>query len=161
MIDLHTVGAGGGSIAWLDAGGALRVGPRSAGANPGPACYGTGTDLTVTDANLLLGRLDPDCFLPQRPAEIVNVRVRAAGLTDKPPLPRRKVTWNKPRPASWRPARFAGAQRQTAFYLWSDLLPGAQATGPAVITSGEATVVIPPRFGFRIDAFGNVIAHSF
>jgi N-methylhydantoinase A len=58
MIDIHTVGAGGGSIVWLDAGGALRVGPESAGANPGPACYGRGgTRPTVTDANLLLGRL--------------------------------------------------------------------------------------------------------
>jgi N-methylhydantoinase A len=57
-VDLHTVGAGGGSIVWRDAGGALRVGPRSAGANPGPACYGRGgTEPTVTDANLLLGRL--------------------------------------------------------------------------------------------------------
>lgn len=57
---IHTVGAGGGSIAWLDDGGALRVGPRSAGAEPGPACYGRGaTAPTVTDADLLLGRLDP------------------------------------------------------------------------------------------------------
>jgi N-methylhydantoinase A len=57
-VDLHTVGAGGGSIAWVDAGGALRVGPRSAGADPGPACYGRGgREPTVTDANLLLGRL--------------------------------------------------------------------------------------------------------
>ncbi len=57
-IDIHTVGAGGGSIAWRDAGGALRVGPASAGAQPGPACYGNGgTAPTVTDANLLLGRL--------------------------------------------------------------------------------------------------------
>ncbi|HSC73970.1 MAG TPA: hydantoinase/oxoprolinase family protein [Gaiellaceae bacterium] len=57
-VDLHTVGAGGGSIVWRDAGGALRVGPQSAGANPGPACYGRGgTEPTVTDANLLLGRL--------------------------------------------------------------------------------------------------------
>jgi N-methylhydantoinase A len=57
-VDLHTVGAGGGSIAWVDAGGALRVGPESAGAEPGPACYGRGgTRPTVTDANLLLGRL--------------------------------------------------------------------------------------------------------
>jgi N-methylhydantoinase A len=61
MVDVHTVGAGGGSIAWRDAGGALRVGPRSAGADPGPACYGRGgTEPTVTDANLLLGYLDPD-----------------------------------------------------------------------------------------------------
>ncbi len=58
MLDIHTVGAGGGSIAWLDEGGALRVGPRSAGADPGPACYGRGGELpTVTDANLVLDRL--------------------------------------------------------------------------------------------------------
>ena len=56
MLAVHTVGAGGGSIAWRDAGGALRVGPRSAGADPGPACYGRGgTEPTVTDANLVLG----------------------------------------------------------------------------------------------------------
>jgi N-methylhydantoinase A len=59
MVDVHTVGAGGGSIAWRDSGGALRVGPRSAGADPGPACYGRGGDKpTVTDANLLLGHLN-------------------------------------------------------------------------------------------------------
>ncbi|HSS33571.1 MAG TPA: hydantoinase/oxoprolinase family protein [Solirubrobacterales bacterium] len=58
MVDVHTVGAGGGSIGWRDSGGALRVGPRSAGAEPGPACYGRGgTEPTVTDANLLLGYL--------------------------------------------------------------------------------------------------------
>ena len=57
-VDLHTVGAGGGSIVWLDSGGAIRVGPESAGADPGPACYGRGgTRATITDANLLLGRL--------------------------------------------------------------------------------------------------------
>jgi N-methylhydantoinase A len=58
MVDVHTVGAGGGSIGWRDSGGALRVGPRSAGADPGPACYGRGgSEPTVSDANLLLGRL--------------------------------------------------------------------------------------------------------
>src|SRR5262249_39243340 len=57
MVDVHTVGAGGGSIAWRDDGGALRVGPRSAGAEPGPACYGRGgTEPTGTGPNLLLGR---------------------------------------------------------------------------------------------------------
>jgi N-methylhydantoinase A len=67
MIDIHTVGAGGGSIAWIDAGGALRVGPASAGSEPGPACYGRGgREFTVTDANLLLGRLHPDHFLSGR-----------------------------------------------------------------------------------------------
>ncbi len=64
MVDVHTVGAGGGSIGWRDAGGALRVGPRSAGAEPGPACYGRGgTEPTVTDANLLLGYLSRDSEL--------------------------------------------------------------------------------------------------
>ncbi|MCY3772634.1 MAG: hydantoinase/oxoprolinase family protein [Gemmatimonadetes bacterium] len=64
MMDIHTIGAGGGSIAWIDSGGALRVGPRSAGAAPGPACYQTGgTEPTVTDANLVLGRLSTDSLL--------------------------------------------------------------------------------------------------
>lgn len=61
---IHTVGAGGGSIAWIDGGGALRVGPQSAGANPGPACYQNGgTEPTVTDANVVLGRIGPDAAL--------------------------------------------------------------------------------------------------
>jgi N-methylhydantoinase A len=64
MVDLKTIGAGGGSIAWVDEGGALNVGPQSAGSNPGPACYGWGGTLpTVSDANLVLGRLNPDYFL--------------------------------------------------------------------------------------------------
>ena len=66
LVDIHTIGAGGGSLAWLEAGG-LRVGPQSAGADPGPACYGRGgTQPTVTDANLFLGRLDPEFFLGGR-----------------------------------------------------------------------------------------------
>ncbi|GGB42343.1 5-oxoprolinase [Lentibacillus populi] len=63
MVNMHTIGAGGGSIAWIEGGG-LRVGPHSAGATPGPACYGNGgTEATVTDANLILGRIDADGFL--------------------------------------------------------------------------------------------------
>jgi N-methylhydantoinase A len=88
MIDIHTVGAGGGSIARLDAGGALRVGPQSAGADPGPACYGRGgTEVTVTDANLYLGRLLPDRFLggrmaldTERSRKAVEALAKAAGL---------------------------------------------------------------------------------
>jgi N-methylhydantoinase A len=76
-LDIHTVGAGGGSLARMDAGGALRVGPESAGADPGPACYGRGTQPTVTDANLLLGRLLPDAFLGGRMALDIG-RARAA-----------------------------------------------------------------------------------
>jgi N-methylhydantoinase A len=63
VLDIHSIGAGGGSIARADAGGVLRVGPESAGANPGPACYGKGCLPTVTDANLVLGRIPPDWFL--------------------------------------------------------------------------------------------------
>lgn len=63
MLDIHTVGAGGGSLARFDAAGVLRVGPESAGADPGPICYGHGTQPTVTDVNLLLGRLQPTRFL--------------------------------------------------------------------------------------------------
>jgi N-methylhydantoinase A len=63
MLDIHTIGAGGGSIARADAGGALRVGPESTGADPGPACYGKGEIPTITDANVVLGRLTPELFL--------------------------------------------------------------------------------------------------
>jgi N-methylhydantoinase A len=64
MIDINTIGAGGGSIAWIDTGGLLRVGPQSAGASPGPACYGIGgVEPTVTDANLVLGRLNPHFYV--------------------------------------------------------------------------------------------------
>lgn len=67
MIDIHTIGAGGGSIAWVDKGGGLRVGPESAGAEPGPACYGLGgVEPTVTDADVVLGYIDPNYFLGGR-----------------------------------------------------------------------------------------------
>src|SRR5439155_24732105 len=67
MLDVHAIGAGGGSIAYVDEGGAFRVGPRSAGAVPGPACYGLGgTEPTISDAHTVLGRLDPERFLGRR-----------------------------------------------------------------------------------------------
>jgi N-methylhydantoinase A len=89
-LDIHTVGAGGGSIAWLDAGGALRVGPHSAGAEPGPVCYGRGgTEPTVTDANLVLGRLLADAPLaggvalhPDAAQRAVAALAREAGLEE-------------------------------------------------------------------------------
>lgn len=350
MIDIETVGAGGGSIAQVDAGGALRVGPRSAGADPGPVCCGRGAELTVTDANLLLGRLAPELFFggrlpidldrtraiaatlaarlsssvealaegvvrvananmerairlvslerghdprrfallafggaggmhaceiaerleirkvviprhagvlsalgmlladvvkdysapvlrktdaighaeiealfaplagqarheleaegfatarqqvaraidlryvgqsyeltvpfgggfraafdrlhqrrygyadPGRPTEIVNLRVLASGLTDKPRLPFRRPRRSfTPKPSAFRPGRFDGRRVKVAHYRWDALDPGARAAGPAVITSGEATAVVPPGFKFRIDGFGNVIAQA-
>jgi N-methylhydantoinase A len=89
-VDVHTVGAGGGSIGWRDHGGALRTGPRSAGADPGPACYGRGgTEPTVTDANLLLGRLAADSALaggvaldPEAAADAIGRLARELGLED-------------------------------------------------------------------------------
>jgi N-methylhydantoinase A/oxoprolinase/acetone carboxylase beta subunit len=81
VLDIHTVGAGGGSIAFVDAGGALRVGPRSAGADPGPVCYGKGEELTVTDANLLLGRMDAQHFWGGRMAlDVDRVRAKAQAM---------------------------------------------------------------------------------
>jgi N-methylhydantoinase A len=84
MVDVHTVGAGGGSIGWRDPGGALRVGPRSAGAQPGPACYGRGgTEPTVTDANLLLGNLAADSTLAGGVAlDADAAHAAVAGLAD-------------------------------------------------------------------------------
>ncbi len=85
MLAVHTVGAGGGSIAWRDPGGALRVGPRSSGAEPGPACYGRGgTEPTVTDANLLLGYLGADAPL----AGGVELDRDASARRDRAPRPR-------------------------------------------------------------------------
>lgn len=88
IIDIHTVGSGGGSIAFVDRGGALRVGPQSAGADPGPACYGRGEEVTVTDANLLLGRLDPNRFLggamklhPDRSSRVIEQLARRLKLS--------------------------------------------------------------------------------
>jgi N-methylhydantoinase A len=85
-IDLHTIGAGGGSIAWVDAGGLLKVGPQSAGAYPGPAAYGRGgTQPTVTDANVVLGRLNPKALLDGRMAMYPDLahKVISSQLTAK------------------------------------------------------------------------------
>jgi N-methylhydantoinase A len=81
MVDVHTIGAGGGSIASVDAAGMLRVGPESAGARPGPICYGRGgTEPTITDANLVLGRLNPDKLLGvDHPVTLEQVRAAILG----------------------------------------------------------------------------------
>src|SRR5205085_4654289 len=86
MVDVHTIGAGGGSIASVDAAGMLQVGPESAGARPGPICYGRGgTEPTITDANLILGRLNPDRLLGvERPVTLDHVRKLIEHKVGKP-----------------------------------------------------------------------------
>ncbi len=84
FFDIHTVGAGGGSLVSIDPGGLLKVGPESAGADPGPICYGKGEQLTVTDANLYLGRLLPDRFLGgEMKLETAGVAIHMTALADK------------------------------------------------------------------------------
>ena len=84
MVDVHTVGSGGGSIAWLDDGGALRVGPDSAGADPGPVCYGRGgTRPTVTDAHAVLGRIDPTAFVGDVGGATADTRAALEALGDR------------------------------------------------------------------------------
>ena len=114
MINVSTIGAGGGSIAYVDEGGAFRVGPRSAGAVPGPACYGHGgTEPTVTDAHAVLGRLDPEHFLggnmklfPERAHEVVGDLAGQLGMvnqggTRRTLSPRRKGTTRES--SAWSP----------------------------------------------------------
>ncbi len=87
MIEIETIGSGGGSIARIDRGGALKVGPESAGADPGPACYGKGNHITITDANMFLGRMVPEFFLggkmrvyPERITPLMEAMAKDAGL---------------------------------------------------------------------------------
>src|SRR6185503_6241093 len=86
MVDVHTIGAGGGSIASVDASGMLKVGPESAGATPGPICYGRGgTRPTITDANLALGRLDPERLLAvEHAVSLAHVREALLEQVGKP-----------------------------------------------------------------------------
>ncbi len=98
-LDIETIGAGGGSIAWRDSGGALRVGPESAGAHPGPACYARGGAApTVTDANLLLGRLGPDGLLGGQHAAR---HARGGRRGRHPRRARSRFHPSRPRAASW------------------------------------------------------------
>ena len=94
-LDIVSIGAGGGSIARVDAGGVLHVGPESAGAEPGPACYGRGgTEATVTDANLVLGLLDPDGFLGGAPG---SIRARPKRRSTGSPRRSASSAWRRPR----------------------------------------------------------------
>ena len=96
---------------------------------------------------------------PRRVAEIVNIRVKATGVTRKPHLPRsRSTTPGTQFRMHVAGVRFDGRVLPSEFYRWEELAPGTVAAGPAVIVGGQATTVVPPGFSFRIDEFGNLVA---
>lgn len=96
---------------------------------------------------------------PQRPVEVVNLRVTATGITEKPTLPRLPMTRGLTGPPGRvGEAQFGGKRIATVFYRWEDLPPGSIAEGPAVVAGGQATAVLPPGTRFRIDDYGNLIA---
>lgn len=114
MLDIATIGAGGGSIAWLDSGSGLRVGPRSAGAEPGPVAYGRGgTEPTVTDANLVLGRLDPGHVLGGKVR--LNTEAALAAIRDRVAAP----LGMDPIRAAWGIVRIANANMERALRVKS------------------------------------------
>jgi N-methylhydantoinase A/oxoprolinase/acetone carboxylase beta subunit/N-methylhydantoinase B/oxoprolinase/acetone carboxylase alpha subunit len=164
-IDLRTVGAGGGSIAWVDQGGLLRVGPRSAGAVPGPICYGLGgEEVTVTDANLALGRLDPAFFLggrmkldPEAALGAVEALGRRLGIgTDEAAQAVIELTTE----------RMANAIREASIEKGADVrdfhLVAFGGAGPLHACDiadalGMKGVVVPPHPGLA-SAFGTLVA---
>jgi N-methylhydantoinase A len=165
MVDVHTVGAGGGSIGWRDAGGALRVGPRSAGAVPGPACYGRGgTEPTVTDANLLLGHLDPEVPLAGDVRLARDAAERAvAGLGEELGLDTRATAEGILRVAN---AEMAGAVRVMTVERGVDprelallAFGGAGPMHGAAVAEelGMRRVIVPPASGV-LSALGMVVS---
>jgi N-methylhydantoinase A len=166
MVDVHTIGAGGGSIARVDEAGLLRVGPESAGANPGPICYGRGgTEPTITDANLVLGRLDPNALLAvDAPVTLADV---AAIIEDRIGTPL-GLTVEQAAAAILRIGndKMAGAIRMVSLARGHDprdfALFAFGGAGPLHATSLAAelsipTVVIPARPGIT-NAIGCVVA---
>jgi N-methylhydantoinase A len=164
-VGIHTVGAGGGSVAWIDAGGSLRVGPHSAGSIPGPACYRRGgAEPTVTDANVVLGRIDPDAILggtlpidPEASFEVVSAMADVLGMG---------VTETALGIVSIAEDVMAGAIRTVSIDRGSDLTAASLiAFGGAgglhavslARSLGMANVVIPP-FGGVLSAVGLLLA---
>ena len=167
MVAVHTVGAGGGSIARVDASGLIQVGPESAGANPGPICYGRGgAEPTITDANLLLGRLDPKRLLAvDAPVTVEHVQEDLRG-EDRPPPP---ASTRSPPPARccgsatsrW-PARSAWSRCRAATIPRDFALFAFGGAGPLHATAlarelGLPTVLVPARPGIT-NALGCVVA---
>jgi N-methylhydantoinase A/oxoprolinase/acetone carboxylase beta subunit len=164
VIDIHSVGAGGGSIAWIDSGGALKVGPRSAGAVPGPACYGVGTTLTVTDANLLLGRLDPEAFLGGRMTlDVERARASARELASSVGLDEAALAEGVVRIADAnmeRAIRVVSVQRgfdPREFALLAFGGAGGMHAGAIAANLGIGTVIVP-RYAGVLSALGMLLA---
>ena len=163
MVDVHTVGAGGGSIGWRDPGGALRVGPRSAGAEPGPACYGRGgTEPTVTDANLLLGHLAARLAswpaaspsTPRPPSAAVAALGRAASASTRwrpPPGSSASPTRRWCGRCAW--SRSSAASTRAASPCCPSAAPG-RCTRRRSPTSSGSRRILCPRAGGVLSALG-------
>ncbi|MGF1548415.1 MAG: hydantoinase/oxoprolinase family protein [Thiotrichales bacterium] len=165
MVDLHTIGAGGGSIAWLDAGGMLQVGPASAGADPGPACYGRGgTEATVTDANVVLGRIPPEIRLGDAlPLDIAAARTAIGRLATRMELSSEQTAAGIIRITN---EHMAQALRVISVQRGHDprefvLMPFGGAGGLHMCAVAEALgmtrILVPPHAGV-LSAFGMLVA---
>ena len=161
MIDVHSVGAGGGSIAWIDSGGFMHVGPRSAGASPGPAAYGRGGESpTVTDACLVLGHLSRDGLLAGRlPLDIDAAWVTASSATHRIDASRSAADAASGHGATVRSVRFVGAPDavECPVVPRATLRPGAIAHGPLIVEQMDATTVAAPGERLEIDGSGVMV----
>ncbi|HUT07272.1 MAG TPA: hydantoinase/oxoprolinase family protein [Candidatus Latescibacteria bacterium] len=166
VIDIHSVGAGGGSIAHTDRGGSLRVGPQSAGADPGPACYGKGELPTVTDANLCLGRLDPEFFLggrmrihPGRSRAAVSALARRIGKSARDTALGIVAIANANMEKAIRVISVERGFDPRAFSLFSFGGAGGMHAVEMAAHLGMPTVIVPRNAGV-LSAFGLLMADS-
>ena len=160
MVDVVTVGAGGGSIAWVSPEGALKVGPRSAGADPGPVCYGKGgTEVTVTDAHLLLGRIPPHLLGGEVPLDEAAARSGLAALASRLGLTERDCATGILEVSAWNQAN---AVRQITVKRGLDVRDftlvtfggsGSLLACPLIDILGVREVLVPPNPG-NVSAFG-------
>ena len=166
IIDIHSVGAGGGSIAYTDRGGSLRVGPQSAGADPGPACYGKGDLPAVTDANLCLGRLDPEFFLggrmriePARSRDAVSRLARSIGKTTIETALGIVAIANANMEKAIRVISVERGIDPRAFALFSFGGAGGMHAVEMAVHLGMSTVIVPRNAGV-LSAFGLLMSDS-
>ncbi len=160
MVDVVTVGAGGGSVAWISPEGALKAGPRSAGADPGPICYGRGgQDVTVTDAHLVLGRIPPHLLGGEVPLDIAAARSGLAGLAARMGLSEQDCATGILEVSAWNQAN---AVRQITVKRGLDVRDftlvtfggsGSLLLCPLLGILGAAEVLVPPNPG-NVSAFG-------